>query len=236
MYNNCKIIYPNYDHKYTVILLHGMYSTCEYFDDFIQYLNDNYNHILNNTKFIFPNAPIMDIDYPNNKHYNVNSWYNYYTCYDNQNKIDTINTLDFRHQTMRILNIVLNEYMLLNGNSKNIYVGGVSQGGTIAYNLLSFLPFNIGGIISIKSIFMYKYTKLTRENVKPRIYIYIAREDEIYNMKLHNNYINRLKKNSYKISSKIIQYLDHNTITNHEHDFIAKILIKKNKLLKEQYI
>ena len=174
MYDNCKIITPTYEHKYTIILLHGMYSNSEYFDDFIHYLNNNnnYNYILNNTKFIFPNAPFMDIDYPNNKQYNVKSWYNYYTCYDNLNKIDKINTNDFRYQTMRILNIVINEYIILNGNSKNIYIGGVSQGGTIAYNILNYLPFSIGGIISIKSVYMYNYSKLNKKSIKVPIYIY----------------------------------------------------------------
>ena len=238
MYDNCKIIYPSYEHKYSVILLHGMDSAPKYFDNLIDYLSSNhiYSHILTNTKFIFPEAPIMNINFPNNTLVNVNSWYNYYTRYDNLNKIDLINTLDFRYQTIRILNIILSEYMLLKGNNKNIYIGGISQGGTIAYNLLSFLPFNIGGLISIKSIFMYKYTKLKKYNIKSRIYMFNAEDDEVYNSELQNNCIKRLKNIGYKINLKIIPYLDHNTITNNEHDFIAKILIKKNKLLQNNYI
>ena len=236
MYDNCKIIEPNYQHEYTIILLHPMYSSSNYFNDYINYLKDNYNHIFNNTKFIFPESPIIDIDFPNNKLYQVNSWYNYYTCYDNLNKIDKININDYRYQTMRILNIIINEYIILNSNNKNIYIGGISQGGTLLFNILKYLPFNIGGIISIKSVYMYTYTRLKKNNIKTPIYIFIAEHDEIYNITLQNNYIKRLKNIGYKIYIKIIPYITHNMVSYHEHDFITKILLKKNKIYKNLYI
>ena len=40
---------------------------------------NNIKYIYNSIKFIFPESPIMDVDYPKDKQYNVKSWYNYYT-------------------------------------------------------------------------------------------------------------------------------------------------------------
>ena len=51
----------------------------------------------------------MDVDYPNNKQYNVKSWYNYYTCYNNLNKLDKINSNEFLLQTQKIVTIINNE-------------------------------------------------------------------------------------------------------------------------------
>ena len=71
------------------------------------------NYIFESIKFIFPEASLMDIDYPNNKLYNIKSWYNYYTCYDNINKVDKIDIQDFENSTNRIINIIYNEAFIL---------------------------------------------------------------------------------------------------------------------------
>ena len=99
MYDNCVIINPSKKHHYTFIMLHPMCCDSSYFNDYINYFNNNsfYNNSNNsnntkvdNIKYILPESPIMDVDYPNNKQYNIKSWYNYYTCYNNLNKIDNI--------------------------------------------------------------------------------------------------------------------------------------------------
>ena len=98
----------------------------------------NLNYIYNSIKFIFTDTQIMDVDYPNNKQYQVNSWYNYYTCYDNLNKIDKINIEDFERSSERIINIIYNEAFILN-KFKSIYLILSVILGLSFYLLVSFL-------------------------------------------------------------------------------------------------
>jgi CMP-N-acetylneuraminic acid synthetase len=70
MYSNSIIHNSVKKHKYTFIMLHPMFSDSTYFNDYIEYFKNNCV-IANNIKFILPESPVMDIDYPNNKQYNV---------------------------------------------------------------------------------------------------------------------------------------------------------------------
>jgi len=94
-------ISSNSKHKYTFIMLHPMGNNSSYFDDYIDYFKKCNRTLTNSIKFVLPESLTMDIDYPNNKQYNVKSWYNYYTCYNNVNKLDKINTQDFNEQTKK---------------------------------------------------------------------------------------------------------------------------------------
>lgn len=215
MYNNCKIINPTNKHIFTFIMLHPMFCDSSYFDDFL-YNFKKYSKYFDNIKFIFPNSPIIDIDYPNNKQYNVKSWYNYYTCYDNIDKIDEINLHDFSNETKRIQKILNNEAILLN-SYKNIYLGGVSQGGTLVFNILNNINRNIGGLFIIKSLYMYKYINL-KQNKNTPIYIYSGNKDEIYSIKFQKKMIQKLF--NYTIYWNIIQNLDHGSKILEEDLFI----------------
>ena len=84
MYDNTLIINSNKKHKYTFIMLHPMCSDATYFNDYITYFKNNCI-IANTIKFILPQSPFIDVDYPNNKQYCVASWYNYYSCFGYSN-------------------------------------------------------------------------------------------------------------------------------------------------------
>lgn len=226
MYNNCNIINPKNKHLFTFIMLHPMQCNYNYFNNFIDYFEriNDLNYIFNSIKFIIPDSPIMDVDYPNNKQYQVNSWYNYYTCYDNVNKIDKINVEDFERSTERIVNIIYNEAFILN-KFKSIYLIGVSQGGTLLFNILNKLPKSIGGLFCIKTIYMNKYIKL-KKNKKTPVFVFCGKRDNIYNYKFQKICYEKLKKRKYKINYTIINDLDHHSITNYEHKFIIHNFIK----------
>ena len=130
----------------------------------------------------------MNINYPNNNLYNIPSWYNYYTCYNNISKVDIINYDDFKNQTNRITEIINNEAFLLN-NYKKIFIIGISQGGTLLFNVLNKLPRNIGGLFCIKSIYMDKYIKL-KNNKNTPIFIFSGNNDYIYNIKFQKKHLN----------------------------------------------
>ena len=201
-------------------MLHPMQCDSKYFYNFLNYFEKikKIKFIFESIKFIFPEASLMDIDYPNNKQYNIQSWYNYYTCYNNINKIDKINIEDFENSTNRIINIIYNEAFILN-SFKNIYLLGVSQGGTLIFNVLNKLPRNIGGLFIIKSIYMDKYIKL-KKNVKTPIFIFSGNNDEVYNIKLQKLCFEKLKKRKYNIKWTIINDLDHHKKSNKEYKFI----------------
>ena len=222
MYDNTIIIYSNKKHKYTFIMLHPMYSDSTYFNDYITYFKNNCI-IANTIKFIMPQSPLIDVDYPNNKQYCVRSWYNYYSCYNNLNKVDKISIQDFNKQTSRLVSIINSEAAILN-SYKHIYIIGVSQGGTLLFNILNNVPNPLGGLFCIKSLYMYKYIKLRKNRASP-LFFFSGTKDEVYNLEYQKK-CSQLLERKYKIVWKIITNLDHYTKTKEEYKFILERFLK----------
>ena len=222
MYDNTIIINSNKKHKYTFIMLHPMYSDATYFNDYITYFKNNCI-IANTIKFILPQSPLMDVDYPNNKQYCVRSWYNYYSCYNNLNKVDKISIQDFNKQTSRLVSIINSEATILN-SYKSIFIIGVSQGGTLLFNILNKLPNPLGGLFCIKSLYMYKYIKLKKNRASP-LFFFSGTKDTIYNLEYQKK-CSQLLERKYKIVWKIITNLDHYTKTKEEYKFILEWFLK----------
>lgn len=222
MYENCKIITPIGPHKYTFIMLHPMYSDATYFNDYINYFKNNCI-IANAIKFIMPQSPLMDIDYPHNKQYCVRSWYNYYSCYNNLNKVDKISIQDFNEQTSRLVSIINSEATILN-TYKSIFIIGVSQGGTLLFNILNKLPSPLGGLFCIKSLYMHKYIKLRKNRATP-LYFFSGTKDEIYNLEYQKK-CSALLERKYKLVWRIVTNLDHYTKTKEEYKFISDTIGK----------
>ena len=222
MYDNTIIIYSNKKHKYTFIMLHPMCSDATYFNDYINYFKNNCI-IANTIKFILPQSPLMDVDYPNNKQYCVASWYNYYSCYNNLNKVDKISIQDFNMQTSRLVSIINSESSILN-SYKSIFIIGVSQGGTLLFNILNNLPSPLGGLFCIKSLYMYKYIKLRKNRATP-LYFFSGTKDTIYNLEYQKK-CSQLLERKYKIVWKTVNNLDHYTKIEEEYKFILERFLK----------
>ena len=222
MYDNTLIIYSNKKHKYTFIMLHPMCSDATYFNDYINYFKNNCI-IANTIKFILPQSPLMDVDYPNNKQYCVASWYNYYSCYNNLNKVDKISIQDFNMQTSRLVSIINSESSILN-SYKSIFIIGVSQGGTLLFNILNNLPSPLGGLFCIKSLYMYKYIKLRKNRATP-LYFFSGTKDTIYNLEYQKK-CSQLLERKYKIVWKTVNNLDHYTKIEEEYKFILERFLK----------
>ena len=222
MYDNTLIINSNKKHKYTFIMLHPMYSDSTYFNDYITYFKNNCI-IANAIKFILPQSPLMTIDYPNNKQYCVKSWYNYYTCYNNLNKVDKISIEDFNEQTCRLVSIINSEAAILN-SYKSLFIIGVSQGGTLLFNILNKVPSPLGGLFCVKSLYMYKYIKLRKNRATP-LFFYSGTKDTIYNLEYQKK-CSQLLECKYKIVWKTINNLDHYTKIEEEYKFISDAVEK----------
>jgi len=227
MYHNCYVINPSSKHKYTCVFLHPMSNNSSYFNEFIAYFKSHrkYKLLFKRIKFIFPHAPFITIDYPNNKLYNIQSWYNYYTCYNGISKIDNINVNQYRFQSSRIVNIINHEAHILNFKYKNIYLGGVSQGGTLIFDILNNLPCNIGALFCIKSIYMDKYTKFKKMYNKTPIFIYSGKKDTIYNVRLQNKCFKKLQKRKFNVIWHLDKHQDHFYVGSYEHYFIIKNML-----------
>ena len=216
MYENCKIISHKGPHKYSLLMLHPMYSDASYFNDYITYFKNNCI-IANAIKFILPQSPLMTIDYPNNKQYCVASWYNYYSCYNNLNKVDKISIEDFNEQTCRLVSIINSEAAILK-TYKSIFIIGVSQGGTLLFNILNKLPNPLGGLFCIKSLYMYKYIKLRKNRATP-LFFYSGTKDEVYNLEYQKKCAQLLQR-KYKLVWHIVTNLDHYTKIEEEYKFV----------------
>ena len=223
MYSSSIVLLPEKNHLYSLILLHPMCCDSMFFDNFINFFKKKYYKYFKHIKFIIPNADKMDINYPEKNLYNVYSWYNYYTCYDGINKIDKINIDDFSNNTKKIVRIIKNEYKIIN-NYKNIFLYGVSQGGTLTFNILKHLSKNIGALFISKSIYMKKYINLNINKETP-IYIYTGLNDQIYNVEFQKKLIKYLEYKSYKIKWLIEKNIDHFIESYNEYNFIIKNLI-----------
>tara|TARA_B100001093_G_C26774461_1_gene991686 strand:- start:965 stop:1552 length:588 start_codon:yes stop_codon:yes gene_type:complete len=154
----------------------------------VNIIQQNNKHI----KVIIPTAPHRNISWSIPSEKNISSWYDYYTRYDGLLKHDKINIQDFNDQTNRINMIINNEKI----NKKNIILAGISQGGTIALNVGLTNNYNIGGIIGIHTILMDNIIKVI--NNKVPIYLFSGNNDNIYNIKLQKQSIDKFNLNIKK--------------------------------------
>jgi len=193
-----------------------MGSDSSYFDEYIEYIKKN-NKIYNKINFILPESPIMDVDYPNNKQYNVKSWFNYYTYNNNIDIIDEISVKDYNLACNSIITIINREATIL-GSYKRIFILGVSQGGTLLFNILNKLEKPLGGLFCIKSLYMYKYVKLTKNTCTP-LYFYSGNKDEVYNLEFQQS-CSKLLEKKYKVTWTIINDLNHHEKRIDEYKFV----------------
>lgn len=216
--NNDYNFLPANKHKYTIILLHGMSQTNESFMELTYKLIKRNK----NLKIILPNAPKRTINWPDKAEHNIRAWYNYFTCYDGKMKHDEIDINHFDEQVDRINKIIDKEAKLLNGNTENIIIGGVSQGGTLAFHIGLNYHKRVGGIIGIHTTFMNNITQISRECQNIPIYLFSGAKDKIYNIKLQKLSLKGLRKLKYKLFWHIERNLEHCEYCKKENGFIIR--------------
>ena len=159
-----KTIYCTGTHKITVIILHGYnqnVSDIEYMTDLID--------------CAFIKWVILEGEYM--------KWYDYYTQRDNHYRHDKINYTQFI-QSCEDLKKTIN-YELRSIKSKNLYLAGISQGGTVCINTAINLNVSLGGIICIDTIFLSDYMS-DISFIKQTFYALISTKDKVYNPNFQN--------------------------------------------------
>ena len=205
------------NHLFTIIILHGMYQDNSSLLKLVNIIQSNNKNI----KIILPNAPLRTITWPQGNEYKVRAWYNYYTRNDNKPFHDDIEKEHFLEQTERINKIIYNETRLI--HEKNIIISGVSQGGTLAFNIGLHSPYKLGGLIGIHTIFMDNIILTNNVNKIP-IFLFSGNNDNIYNIRLQKQSIKKLDTFKLNIEWHIEKNLNHCEYSKKESEFMVNAI------------
>ena len=206
-------------HLYTIIILHGMFQT---YKDLIPLKIAIQKHN-KNMKVILPTAPLRSISWSDKPLHNVSSWYDYYTQKNGLLEHDEINKTHFTEQTLRVYKIIDNERKSI--AAQNIIIAGISQGGTIAFNVGLHYKEPLGAIIGIHTIFLNTIIPIETIQKIP-IYLFSGRKDSIYNIQLQEKSLAQLKEKC-PIDWFIEDGLNHCEFSPNELKYILSTIIKK---------
>lgn len=217
-----KIYYPNDIHMYTIIILHGMYNDSSCFKIISEKILEINKHI----KIIVPDAPILNISWPDGKEYNINSWYNYYTRRNGEMLHDDIDIFQYQNQSNRIIKIIKKEGQIIPLNK--IILMGESQGGTIVSNIASIFNIRLAGYILLDSIFMDNIlkNKIDYTIIDKNIYIYSSENDEVYCIELQKKSVKNLFIENRISNWFIDKGTQHSEIGPNRDNFIIKTIKK----------
>ena len=216
-----KIYYAKGEHKYTIILLHGLYCDYTCFETLVNRLTQ----VSNNIKIIIPNAPVRNIDWPSGKEKDIRSWYNYFTCRDGETRHDDIDIEHYKTQCKRVEDIIMRELHII--TSQNIVLIGESQGGTIVSGLSLQLKQQLGGFILLDSVFMDNIiVPSTTYRIYKNIYIYSSENDEIYTISLQKDSVKRLQIEDYIVEWYIEKGVTHGEYGPNRDNFVISQIQK----------
>ena len=212
---------PNGKHVRTLIILHGMNQDERDLDVIIKLIKNKRR----GTKIILPIADPLYIKWPDCTGEIINSWYNYYTRYDNMVKHDTINIGDFNKNTVKIKEIIENECSFI--DPSKIFLCGISQGGTIAIDASLKLKFKINSILCIDTIFMHSYFDyINFSDISQKFIVHQSKNDEIYNT-FFQDYCYSVLKNYGHTIEKFMFESSHTECMADIADFISSKITKK---------
>jgi predicted esterase len=160
-----KIIPCSGNHKFTVIILHGLYQDPLEIYLMIKRINCDF------IKWVILKG--------RNK-----KWYSYYTQRDNHRRHDKINYNQFKYSCRFLENAIKRELRYI--PSEKLYALGISQGGTVCINTALSLKIKLGGIICVDTIFLSDYTS-DIFFLKQTFHVLISLRDRIYNPDFQKN-------------------------------------------------
>jgi predicted esterase len=160
-----KIIPCSGNHTFTVIILHGLYQDTIEIESMIRSINRDF------IKWIILEG-------------RGTKWYSYYTQRDNHQRHDKINYIQFTRSCSCLKKIVKQE--LRYTPRENLYMLGISQGGTVCINTALSLKIKLGGIICIDTIFLSDYIS-DISFLRQKFIVLISSKDKIYNPNFQKN-------------------------------------------------
>ena len=210
---------PTAAHTHTVLLLHGMYCEGDMFADVPEIL-DKIGGTAAGTRFIFPNAPLRTIDWPEGTEHGVSAWYNYFTNRGGTMEQDVLNEVHLAQVTRAIHAIIDNEAAKLGGDTRRIGLGGNSQGGTVALHAALTYPRPLGAVTCGCTVLLDVTQLPAAQPITLPVFVFTAEHDQEYLPSLQRACYDRLRTAGYTVTSHVEPGLDHYTTSiaeNHHH-------------------
>lgn len=194
----------NYHINSVFIFLHGLGENAQ---RYLSTFQSSYRPVPNTTKVILPNAPLSHVGIMGGEL--MNSWYDIKGMSDEQD----VSQEDVFNNTAKIIELIHKEAKKVEGGYQQIFVGGFSQGASMALTVGLNIKENIGGIIALSGVLFPFCTKNVNIEEKKDLPIYIGHGtlDEKININLaklsydyfiSNNFKN-VKFNEFPIAHSI---------------------------------
>eukprot|EP00928_Gymnodinium_smaydae_P011503 TRINITY_DN14236_c0_g1_i2.p1 TRINITY_DN14236_c0_g1~~TRINITY_DN14236_c0_g1_i2.p1 ORF type:complete len:293 (-),score=38.33 TRINITY_DN14236_c0_g1_i2:318-1196(-) len=212
------IIEPTGKHTHTVILLHGLYCRGSDFEQVPSLLVQLFGERAETSgiKYIFPNAPIRTISWPDGPEEGVPSWYNYFTCKCGEESDDEIDMEHWNEMTEKMQNLIKAEVNEL-GNASKIIIGGNSQGGTIACNVALTSEYELGALFILRSCLL-SYTPVLKDRNALPVHIFRAELDTTFIHALTQKRFQQFIDNGFRVTEWVEKDLGH------EDDSLCELL------------
>lgn len=197
-------IIPKKNHKRTQIWLQGMGSyTGSGFDNL--FADPNATPLEEGTRVRLLYAPPIEVNTFKEPKV-MKSWFDF-NSFNKKEDIIKIGYYDFKDvkRNIKLINkVIKDEIKLLGGKSENLYLGGFSQGATMAQHIGAGYEKPLGAILGIAG-FKFRETKFDESNSKTPVFLAHGKHDRILQMDIakysfKNEYNNFFKNKNIKFN------------------------------------
>lgn len=206
--------------KQAIIIFHGLGDSGNGWSFFADILQRDQSFA--NTRFVFPNAPVMNI--VANGNYPMPAWFNIYEWNQAPKKLDTEGFLN----SLNLVKSFVQEQIDDGIAPENIIVGGFSQGAALTLSSTLTLPQKIGGFLALSAFSPFNdklKTIKNTQNIDTPVFHGHGDKDPLISLDLGLNakdfYVNTCGLLSYQL--EIYEGMDHSTCPREIDDVIKFI-------------
>eukprot|EP01016_Furgasonia_blochmanni_P036172 TRINITY_DN4094_c0_g1_i3.p2 TRINITY_DN4094_c0_g1~~TRINITY_DN4094_c0_g1_i3.p2 ORF type:complete len:234 (+),score=59.45 TRINITY_DN4094_c0_g1_i3:318-1019(+) len=171
-------------------------------------------YVFLNMKVVILNPPIrpMTINYGRERH----SWYDIKTFFFGAGggEVDWSNAIDFEHvkeSTAMIKKVLDEEIKELGGNSQKVFLGGVSQGCSMALHAGLVHDTPLGGIIAMSG-YMLPFTRVNKANENTPILITHGDKDFLIPIMMAVHSYEKIDRKRHDVTEHYIEGLGHESM------------------------
>ena len=191
-------------HTDTLVFLHGLGDTA---DGWVDLFLSEMNPCPQSTKIILLTAPIASVTA--NMGYKMPSWYDIKEWGAKDRDFDrTIGRDEVDSNAERIKAVLNHEIEILKGESRNVLIGGFSQGAAMSLHTGLGYQMPLGGILSWSG-YLFPFTKISKENENVPVFISHGLDDNVVDYKMSETSFKRLDASKHQITKVIEKGLEH---------------------------